>query len=172
MESIVAFDRIKPLLISENHSVSEVRRHARKLAEKLTERIAPTIAKEKVLFVFVMRWAMLLYPSFAETFENASFTFVSGNFFTELDDKDYDTVIIVDTVVETGRTITDAKKLLAESGISAKRWLSTCVCANDSVKRIAEKNFDGFFCLVFMEDVRMTIDAGKYAVCGDGTQIR
>lgn len=173
MDSLFHLDMIRPLLISENRTVSEVRRHSRKLAADLTERITPEIANDrKVLFVFVMRGAMLLYLPFAEKFDSASFTFASGGSYTGLDCKDYDTVIIVDTVVETGKTIMDVKKLLLDSGIYAKRWFSACVCANNSAKDLLTENFDGLYCLVFLEDVRITIDAGKYAGCGDGAQIQ
>ena len=79
-------DIYTPLLVSEKRLPSEVRRYVQKLAEGLTERIAPEIAAdEKVLFVFILRGAMLLYPPFAEKFESASFTFVTAGTFTMQD---------------------------------------------------------------------------------------
>ena len=172
MDSLFNLDMIRPLLISENRTVSEVRRHSRKLAADLTERITPEIANDrKVLFVFVMRGAMLLYLPFAEKFDSASFTFASGGSYTGLDCKDYDTVIIVDTVVETGKTIMDVKKLLLDSGISAKRWFCGCVFAKSSVKAKITEYIDRFFCLAAPEEIKKYIDAGKYATCGDRAQI-
>ena len=166
-------DIIRPLMISEKLPPSEVRRYSRKLGEELAEQVAQELANNSgVLFVFILRGAMLLYPPFAVKFERASFTFVSSGTFTETDCKDYDTVVIVDTVVDTGKTVTTTKKLLTDFGISAKRWFCVCVFAKDSVKAKISECFDAFFCLAFPEEFSMYIDAGQYAACGDGAQIQ
>lgn len=172
MNAIYNTDILIPLETSENRPTSEVRRYTCKLAQELTEQIMPEIEEDdKVLFVFVLRGAMLMYPPFAERFASSSFTFITEGTFTPLDCKDYDKVIIVDTVVDTGKTVTMTKKLLMDSGISAKRWFCVCVFAKASVKPTIAASFDRFFCLVFPEELSRWIDAGKYAACGDGAQI-
>ena len=172
MDIIYDADILDPLTNEGNRLPSEVRRYSLKLAEKLTEQIAPEIAEDdNVLFVFILRGAMLLYPRFAEKFESASFTFVTAGTFTALDCTDYDIVVIVDTVVDTGKTVAMAKKLLMDSGISAKRWFCGCVFAKSSVKAKITEYIDRFFCLAAPEEIKKYIDAGKYATCGDRAQI-
>ena len=164
-------DTIRPLLISEKRLPSEVRRHTRALAAVLAEQVAPELGEDRrVLFVFILRGAMLLYVPFAERFEAASFAFLSGDSLTPPNCRDYDTAVIVDTVVETGRTVTAAVELLSAAGISAKRRFCACVCANESSKEKLSRLFDRVFCLEYMENVRVTIDAGQFAACGDDAQ--
>lgn len=162
---------IKPLLIEENRSPSEVRRHCRMLSRQLMEQIRPNIPNDgTALLAFVLRGAMLLYLPIAEEFENASFCYLYPDSRTALTGTDYDTAVIVDTVIETGKTVICAKKLLEETHISAKNWAVASVCANRASREKLAENFDKVFCLAFMDDVRVTIDAGEYAVCGDNAR--
>ena len=161
-------ERIKPLLIEEKRPPSEVRRHCRLLSRQLIEQIRPCVPDgSNVLFIFVLRGAMLLYPPFAEEFENASFCFLYPDTRTVLNCTGYDTAVIVDTVIETGKTVISAKNFLEHTDISAKNWAAAAVCANKTAQEKLSEHFDKVFCLEFMDNVRVTIDAGEYAVCGD-----
>ena len=163
---------IGPMLIEKKCPSSEVRKHCRILAGELIKQIIPELdGHPRVLFSFVLRGAMLLYIPFAEEFDEASFCFISSGSVTELDCLDYDTAVIVDTVIETGKTVFDVKKLMESTGINAKNWFVAAVCANKSVSRRLSEGFDRVFCLSYMDNVRVTIDAGKYATCGDGVLI-
>ena len=162
---------IRPLLIEEKRRPSEVRRHCRLLSKELISRIRPLIPKDSnALFVFVLRGAMLLYPPFAEEFEEASFCFISAGSRTKLDLPAYDAVVIVDTVIETGKTVRGAKKLLEDTGISTDNWIVAAVCANRSSQKSLLESFDKVFCIEFMDNVRVTVDAGEFAMCGDNAQ--
>lgn len=113
---------------------------------------------------------MLLYPPFAEEFEEASFCFISAGSQTKLDLPAYDAVVIVDTVIETGKTVCGAKKLLEDTGISTNNWIVAAACANRSSQKSLLESFDKVFCIEFMDNVRVTVDAGEFAMCGDNAQ--
>lgn len=163
MENVCS-DIIRPLLISENRPVEEVREQAYSLANMLIDQITPEIVNDcAVLFIIVMRGALLIYPPFSEKFRNRTFTFFKNGTYTGIDTMEYDTAVIVDTIVETGKTMIDVKKFFANAGFSVKRWFGACLCSNISVKDAMINSFDRFYCIEWMENVRVTIDAGQYA---------
>lgn len=159
---------IKPLLIEEKRSPSEVRRHCRLLSRELAAQIRRRVPDgTSALFAFVLRGAMLLYPPLAEEFEEASFCFIYPGSRTDISRTAFDTVVIVDTVIETGKTVISTKKLLKDTGISAKNWFVASVCANKTVREKLNENFGRVFCLEYLDNVRVTIDAGEYYTRGD-----
>lgn len=160
---------LRPFLITEDYRPSEVRNHACMLGRELVERIRPHIKEEdKVLLVFVMRGAMLLYPPFAKEFDGATYSYAFSDSHTDIDCLEYDTLVIVDTIINSGATIFSVKRMLEASKVRAKNWFVAAAFSHIERKDALYAAFDRVFCLCFIDYISSVVDAGQYAVCGDG----
>ena len=161
-------DIIKPLKLDAPGKPSEMRRHCHKLAKKLANKVREQLAdSSKTLFVFVLRGTMVLYPAFVDEFEDASFCFTYSDYVTKLECTDFDTVVIVDTIVHSGKTLSKVKKLLQEK-VTTQNWILAAAFSNNDKKEFLNENFDKVFCLLFMDNVGILADIGAAFTNGDG----
>lgn len=162
-------DLLKPFMFTSDCQPSEVRSCALSLARKLIEQLRPEIeGMDRTLFVFVLRGAMLLYPAFADEFMSSSFTFVYSDWRTPVDCSEYDAVIIVDTLINSGKTLFDVKELLKKTGIKTNKLYVASVCANAEIKEKVIENLDKVFCLGYVDYLCDIVDVGQFAACGNG----
>lgn len=161
-------DIIKPLKLDAPDKPSEMRRHCHKLAKKLANMVREELAdSSKTLFVFVLRGAMFLYPVFVEEFEDASFCFTYSDYVTKLECTDFETVVVVDTLVNSGNTLSKVKKLLQEK-ITTQNWILAAAFSNNDKKEFLNETFDKVFCLLFMDTVSILADIGAAFTNGNG----
>ncbi len=162
-------DLLQPLMFETNSQPSEIRRCSLELAKRLINQLRPEIeCAKRTLFVFVLRGSMLLYPAFAEEFMSASFTFIYADRRTPVDCSEYDAVVIVDTIINSGKTLFDVKELLKETGIQTKKLYVATVCANAAIKERVNESFDKVFCLGYIDFLHDIVDVGQFAACGNG----
>ena len=161
-------DIIKPLLLVSPDQPSKMRKHCNELAKDLSNKVRKRLPdSSKTLFVFVLRGAMFLYPAFVNEFEDASFCFTHKDYVTKLECVQFETVVIVDTLVNSGNVISNVKKLILKT-VNTKKLYLAVVFSNKNVKENLCENFDEVFCLLYMDTVSILVDVGAAFTNGNG----